>query len=381
MYTLSVITLSICLLSIIMIMQGAEAGTCLACGTTFAGAAGKDKETLCSAANAYLECAKEDCTSDSGATVALAEEVKQAACGAEAGACLACGTTFAGAAGKDKETLCSAANAFLECAKEDCTSDSYATVVLAEKNKQVVCGAEAGTCLACGTTFAGAAGKDKETLCSAANAYLECAKEDCTSDSGATVALAEEVKQAACGAEAGTCLACGTTFAGAAGKDKETLCSAANAYLECAKEDCTSDSGATVALAEEVKQAACGAEAGTCLACGTTFAGAAGKDKETLCSAANAYLECAKEDCTSDSGATVALAEEVKQAACGAEAGTCLACGTTFAGAAGKDKETLCSAANAFLECAKEDCTSDSYATVVLAEKAKQAACGIYTKS
>lgn len=82
MYTLSVITLSICLLSIIMIMQGAEAGTCDACITTFAGAAGKDKETLCSAANAYLECAEEDCTSDSGATVVIAKGAKQGACGA-----------------------------------------------------------------------------------------------------------------------------------------------------------------------------------------------------------------------------------------------------------------------------------------------------------
>ncbi|XP_052066142.1 uncharacterized protein LOC127705825 isoform X2 [Mytilus californianus] len=139
MHKLSDITLSMWFVSVIMIMQGAEAGTCLACTTTFAGAAGLDREKLCSAANTYLECAEQDCKSDGGATIALAKTAKQG-CGAEAGTCLACTTTFEGAAGLDREKLCSAANTYLECAEQDCKSDGGATIALAKTAKQG-CGA------------------------------------------------------------------------------------------------------------------------------------------------------------------------------------------------------------------------------------------------
>ncbi|XP_063398884.1 uncharacterized protein LOC134683503 [Mytilus trossulus] len=129
MYTLSVIGLSICLVYISIIMQGAETKTCYACISDYAGAGGQ-----CSAAKTFVECAKDCTTSGSSSAVeAIAEASLTATC---AGTCDACTTTFAGEVGLDREKYCSAANAYLECAEQDCTLDKIATVELAIKAQQ-----------------------------------------------------------------------------------------------------------------------------------------------------------------------------------------------------------------------------------------------------
>ncbi|XP_071181708.1 uncharacterized protein [Mytilus edulis] len=246
MYTLSVLGLSICLVYISIIMQGTEADKCSDCSTAATKAvldAGGDKDKICSAGRTFIDCMEDNCDVASFKTAldAAKKAHTQLGCGAEADTCSECKKTY-----EDKGKTCSAANVYVACAEKDCTSFTQIFKVFSARAAQKACGAEAGTCISCIADFGKAAGFDKDKLCSAAKTYVECIEEGCKSG----VAVAEKAKEAACG----TCDACTTTFAGEVGLDREKYCSAANAYLECAKQDCTMDDIATVALAKAAQQ-------------------------------------------------------------------------------------------------------------------------------
>ncbi|VDI33554.1 Hypothetical predicted protein [Mytilus galloprovincialis] len=77
MYILSAIGFSICLVSINIIMQGAEAGTCSECKKTY-----EDQGKTCSAADVYVACAEKDCTSLFQIFKVAPAKAAQLACGA-----------------------------------------------------------------------------------------------------------------------------------------------------------------------------------------------------------------------------------------------------------------------------------------------------------
>ncbi|XP_076116872.1 uncharacterized protein LOC143084350 [Mytilus galloprovincialis] len=100
---LSFVTVVACLVSISIVMQGADAQDCAtskitACSTTYSGAvagAGGDKKKICSAANTYLDCLNKvvtDCKLDPGTsiisqTIAAAKKaLSQYGCGSGNGA-------------------------------------------------------------------------------------------------------------------------------------------------------------------------------------------------------------------------------------------------------------------------------------------------------
>ncbi|VDI32883.1 Hypothetical predicted protein [Mytilus galloprovincialis] len=233
-------------------------------------------------------------------------------------------------AGGDTNRICSATKTYLDCLNEfvtDCNLDSISTVLsqtiagAKQTLSQYGCGGGADaqncspskitTCLTNYNSAIAGAGEDTNTFCSAANTYLDCLNEvhiNCNFDSGITslgqtIAGAKQtLSQYGCGggADAQNCSPSKITrclinyvsaIAAGAGKDKTTLCSAGNTYMDCLNDvvtDCNLDSGSTLsqtiaAAKQTLSQYSCG-----------------------RC-AANTYLDCLNEivtNCNLDSGST-----------------------------------------------------------------------------
>ncbi|XP_076113800.1 uncharacterized protein LOC143082130 [Mytilus galloprovincialis] len=417
-------TLIICIVLMTIIMQETESQNCSnqhieSCTTayysTLRDSAG-DIGAVCSVMNTYSECLQtlSDCNS-TAVHEAIADAnttLYQSGCEIEAQNCstkqiLSCTTSYYNALreasrARNKEDICSVINTYMECLltySSHCNSNAvHWAIADANTSKyQSGCDNEGQNCStkqieSCTNAYVNAlrdSPRNKETMCSVTNTYMECLQtysSHCNSNTvHEAIAYANmTLYQSGCDNETQICstkqINCTTAFRNAVRElpqNKKTMCSLIRTYIECLQtysSDCNSNAAQwTIANANTTfYQSGCENEALNCStsqigSCATVFRNAlrdSPRTKEALCSVLTLHLECLEthfSDCNLEAG-QVAIDDarmSLTLLECGNETQNCSAqhiesCAAAYysklTDSAG-DKDAICRALTFHLDC------------------------------